>query len=381
MKRQEGFLQIMTTTEIRSEAVVNQSAVLSDDVQDVLHLAKKKAKEPRVEALLDEAILRSLVTNCRLFTPHDALLKAAGASPGKIAKTMSDIQKAFPQITGCVGQVVEEAKAIACAQNPTHPKPKVEIFHLLLAFCKSPDSLVKATFSQTELTEDKLHAAQNKISQGATVRWVLYGLRETLEVVVMVLVLIIVIKQGLGEFRLIPSESMVPTLQIGDRIVVEKVTFWMHRKPEQGDVLVFYPPEPEAVLRHDPLSVLLRATGFSGFLFDKESHIDTAFIKRVVGTPGDVVDVRPGVGVFVNGKLLNEPYTAEVANTCTFINYCGPVTVPQHMYYMMGDNRNHSADSRYWQFLPEERIIGRAVYRFWPLGNRFGKLNPATSQK
>ena len=71
----------------------------------------------------------------------------------------------------------------------------------------------------------------------------------------------------------------------------------------------------------------------------------------------------------MNGKKLNEPYVNDIANTCTFVRpdpVCGPVKVPEGSYYMMGDNRNLSLDSRYWGFAREDRVIGRAVFRIWP---------------
>jgi signal peptidase I len=139
-------------------------------------------------------------------------------------------------------------------------------------------------------------------------------------------------------------------------------------------VLVFYPPMTE--LRKDPVSLFLRLTGFSGLIYKKEDNIDVAYIKRLIGLPGDTVEVKPGVGVFVNGQKLDEPYVNEIANTCTFARpepICEPVKVPPDSYYMMGDNRNLSLDSRYWGFAQEERVIGRAVFRIWPL-NRTGPL-------
>ena len=119
----------------------------------------------------------------------------------------------------------------------------------------------------------------------------------------------------------------------------------------------------------------MRITGFSGLVYKKEDNVDIAYIKRLIGLPGDKVEVRPNVGVFVNGKQLYEPYVNEIADTCTFMQppYCGTVTVPEGEYYMMGDNRNLSWDSRYWGFEKQSRIIGRAVFRLWPL-NRVGLL-------
>lgn len=351
----------------------------SEDVQDILHVAKKVAG--KTQPLHDRYVLLGALQIARLFTRIDALLKHAGSSPKALRRLYQEEQASFPSESATLEfvSVMERAKALACKQA-TGEKPRVEIEHVMLALTESADPLVQSVFQKAGLTQHALMAALPKVKQESPVRFALYCIREVIEVVVVVLFLVVVIKQGLGELRLIPSESMLPTLEIGDRIVVEKVSHWS-RKPQRGDVLVFYPPEPQSFLHYDPWSVFLRLTGFSGILYSKESKIDTAFIKRVVGLPGDVVEVRPGEGVLVNGRLLNEPYTAEVASTCTFINYCGPVKVPPHSYYMMGDNRNHSADSRFWNFLPEERIIGRAVFRFFPFDKRMGVITlPSPSQ-
>ncbi len=344
---------------------------LSEDVQDILHEAKRCATKEKRE-LADLDILKALIRTSRLFTRQDALIKRAGSSPKRLwriyqAQNITSIPSGLT--------VPDRASDIAQAAQAESGKCRVEIEHLLEALLDCPDPTIQHILKAGALSKEGLEKAIPKVKEESPLRFTLYCFREAFEVIVVVLFLVIVIKQGLGEFRLIPSESMVPTLQIGDRIVVEKVSHW-YRAPQRGDVLVFYPPEPESILRQDPWSVFLRLTGFSGLIYDKDSRIDTAFIKRVVGLPGDIVDVRPGVGVFVNGKMLDEPYVNEIATTCTLITYCGPVKVPPHMYYMMGDNRNHSADSRYWQFLPADRIIGRAVFRFFPL-DRIGSLADA----
>lgn len=198
---------------------------------------------------------------------------------------------------------------------------------------------------------------------------------ETLEVFVITLVMVTLIRTFIGETRLIPSESMLPGLQVGDRLIVEKWSHW-NRPIQRGDILVFYPPEPESVIRNDVVSTLLRLSGISGILFGRDplNKTDRAYIKRVIGLPGDEINVIPGRGVYVNGQQLVEPYAAEAAQTCTFISFCGPVRVPEGAYYMMGDNRNHSADSRYWGFLHQDRVVGRAYIRIWPFGKAFGVL-------
>lgn len=189
-------------------------------------------------------------------------------------------------------------------------------------------------------------------------------IKETVETVVIVVVLVVFIRGFVGEPRWIPSSSMEPTLQIKDNLFVEKVSRY-YTKPHRGDILVFFPPQEE--LTPSLWGKFTRAIGF----FSK----DEAYIKRVIGLPGDEVKVVPNEGVYINGKLLKEPYIKEVFNGfCTPDMYCGPLKVPAHKYYMMGDNRNDSTDSRYWGFMPEERIVGRACFRFWPI-MRIGVLS------
>ncbi len=344
---------------------------LSEDVQDIWHGAGKLASLHKSAVISDRYVLQAMLQSSRLFTRLDELLKHAEASPKRLKALVKDADTHYPG-PGPESRLLDDARHIAAA-TANNGKPRVEIESLVTALLKSTDPLVQDVVVRAGLTEDKIEAAQAEVKTKSPQRFVLYCLRETFEVIFVVLFLVIVIKQGLGEFRLIPSESMLPTLQIGDRIVVEKISHW-YRQPQRGDILVFYPPPPESILRNDPVSVFLRLTGFSGILFDKESKVDTAYIKRVVGLPGDVVDVRPGDGVYINNQKIEEPYVNEIANTCTFVDYCGPVEVPANSYYMMGDNRNHSADSRYWRFLPENRIIGRAVFRFFPIDNRFGTI-------
>ncbi|TRT79088.1 MAG: signal peptidase I, partial [Microcystis aeruginosa Ma_AC_P_19900807_S299] len=160
------------------------------------------------------------------------------------------------------------------------------------------------------------------------------------------------IRTFVAEARYIPSSSMEPTLQINDRLIIEKVSYHF-QKPERGDIVVF---SPTAAL--------------------KAQNFHDAFIKRVIGLPGDKVEVKNGL-VHVNGKVLAEKYIAEEPNYAF-----GPVTVPPDQYLVLGDNRNNSYDSHAWGFVPRENLIGRAVVRFWPF-NRLGGLdNPdaATNQ-
>lgn len=191
------------------------------------------------------------------------------------------------------------------------------------------------------------------------------AIKETLETIIFVVVAIILIRFYVGEIRWIPSASMHPTLLEGDRVFVERVSRF-YKAPVRGDIMVFYPPQE--TLSTNPISVFSRLTGF----FCK----DIAYIKRVIGVPGDKVEVvhnEDGSNdVLINDKPLDEPYIADRNEypECTEDMMCGPLVLGDDEYFMMGDNRGHSADSRYWGVLKKNRFIGRAKLLFWPL-NRF----------
>ena len=187
------------------------------------------------------------------------------------------------------------------------------------------------------------------------------ALREIFETVVFVLVAVILIRFFVGELRWIPSSSMYPTLIEGDRIFVEKVTK-PFRAPKRGDVIVFYPPDE--TLKTDFLSVMARLTG----ILCK----DVAYIKRIVGLPNDKLEIKKendNFYVYINGKKEIESYILSETDwiDCRDDMYCGPLQIPDGQYFMMGDNRGNSQDSRFWGFLPEKNIIGRAVFKFWPI--------------
>ena len=167
---------------------------------------------------------------------------------------------------------------------------------------------------------------------------------EIFKTLVSAAILAIGIRSCVAEARFIPSESMLPTLEIDDRLIIEKISY-RFRKPERGDVVVFSPTDA------------LKAEDFN-----------EAFIKRVIGVPGDVVEVEDG-DVIVNGKKLTEKY---ILNPPEY-DY-PPTTVPEGQYFVLGDNRNNSYDSHSWGFVPLENLIGRAAVRFWPL-NRLGTLD------
>src|SRR5574344_1276783 len=191
---------------------------------------------------------------------------------------------------------------------------------------------------------------------------ILAGLKETWDTIVFVVVMVVIIRFFIGEIRWIPSGSMHPTLIEKDRVFINRMSRF-YSTPNRGDIMVFYPPAEQ--LKNDPWSIFARLTGF----FCK----DIAYIKRVIGLPNDKIEIKKIDGsryrVFVNDKELQEDYILDDTDytPCTENMYCGPFVVPEGNYFMMGDNRGNSQDSRFWGTLPQERFIGKAKLLFWPI--------------
>lgn len=163
--------------------------------------------------------------------------------------------------------------------------------------------------------------------------------RETVETVLWAVVLALIIRAVIVQAFWIPSGSMIPTLLPGDRVLVCK--FWYYvQEPKRGQVFVFkYPVDPKR-----------------------------DFVKRLIGLPGDVVEIKQGQ-VLINGKATDEPYV-----TFPDAFTMNPVTVPEGHYFAMGDNRPNSQDSRFWGFVPESNVRGPVFLRYWPL-NRIGLVD------
>jgi signal peptidase I len=174
---------------------------------------------------------------------------------------------------------------------------------------------------------------------------------------VIAFVLALLIKTFLMQAFYIPSESMEPTLNVGDRVLVNKVVYHLH-PPRRGDIIVFADPNPEPQPHRNPASAFWHwLTEGLGVATSPEKD----FIKRVVGLPGDHVECKAG-GVFINGERLNEPYIKVVDD-----RPCGPYDVPANKLFVMGDNRLNSRDSRYGLgFIPYDKVIGRAFVIIWP---------------
>ncbi len=162
-------------------------------------------------------------------------------------------------------------------------------------------------------------------------------LREGIKTIGLTLGLAFGVRIAAAQCYLIPSVSMQPTLEINDRLFVDKISYHFI-SPHRGDVVVFTPP---------PVVV-------------EQEKSTEPFIKRVIGLPGEQIEVKEG-RVYVNNQPLPENYIADRPN----YNW-GPQIVPKNSYLVLGDNRNKSYDGHIWGFLSRDRMIGKAVVRFWP---------------
>ncbi|MGF1568438.1 MAG: signal peptidase I [Nodosilinea sp.] len=207
----------------------------------------------------------------------------------------------------------------------------------------------KPPLPSPELTPDVPETSPGVINDGPSdSRWkkLWAGQVGNLKVLGIALVIALGVRLWIAEPRFIPSNSMDPTLYIGDRLIVDKVSYrW--QAPHRGDIVVFAPPP------------LLAELGYGA---------GQAFIKRVIGEPGQTLAVSDGQ-VIVDGSPLQETYILERPQY-----EMPPVAVPPGYVFVMGDNRNDSNDSHVWGPLPQNNIIGRARWRFWPL-NRLGSVS------
>jgi signal peptidase I len=192
--------------------------------------------------------------------------------------------------------------------------------------------------------------------------------KEYAEAIITALVLALVIRAYVIQAFKIPSGSMIPTLLIGDHILVNKFIYGteipftdkrvlVFKKPERGDIIVFkYPENPKK-----------------------------DFIKRVIGTGGDVIEERNKT-VYVNRKALIEPYAQHTDSSIRLgeidpRDNFGPLVVPKNKFFVMGDNRDQSYDSRYWGFVDLNEVMGKALIIYWSWNpddwvrfNRIGRL-------
>jgi signal peptidase I len=196
------------------------------------------------------------------------------------------------------------------------------------------------------------------------------ALIELVVIVALAIGLALLIQAFLVKPYRIPSGSMEPTLDIGQRVLVNRVGYHLG-DPEVGDIVVFHPPEGADTSQTCGVTVNGRQPWETGELCPQPvgQEDDTNFIKRIVAGPGDRLSVKHGHPV-VNGVMAEEHFI----KPCVSGRECNlpkTITIPPDSYFMMGDNRGSSDDSRFWGPVPRDWIIGQAFFTYWP-PNRIG---------
>lgn len=179
------------------------------------------------------------------------------------------------------------------------------------------------------------------------------------------LVVAVVVKTFLVQPFYVPSGSMLPTIEVNDRVMVNKLAY-RFGEPQRGDVVVFLNPalteeDLEESLLEAVIRSVLEAVGV-------RTRGEDDLIKRVVAVGGETVTISSGI-LHIDGKPLDEGYLADDSGMEDF----GPVIVPEDSVFVMGDNRNQSLDSRRFGAIPAAEIVGEAILRIWPL-DRIGGL-------
>jgi signal peptidase I len=162
----------------------------------------------------------------------------------------------------------------------------------------------------------------------------------------------------------IPSPSMEPTLDVGQRVLVNRIGYGLGGDPEVGDIVVFHPPTGAEAGNECGVERPERKPG-QACPMPTADRADTNFIKRIVAGPGDTLSIENGTPI-VNGEAAQEDFIKPCAGLggCDFAE---PITIPADHFFMMGDNRGQSDDSRYWGPVPRDWIIGEAFFTYWPV--------------
>jgi len=185
-------------------------------------------------------------------------------------------------------------------------------------------------FSKLRTQHAKWVAYKNALKEkNKTIYWIV----DTVEVLAIALAMALLLRQFVIQVSVVPSPSMEPTLMVKDRLFVNRIVYTLS-DPKRGDIVVFKSP----------------------FKDGKD------FVKRLVGMPGDTLHIEDG-NIFVNGKLLVLVGVNEARDESNLT----PIVIPTGNYFLMGDNRANSYDSRFWGFVPREDVLGKAWFTFWPV--------------
>ena len=227
------------------------------------------------------------------------------------------------------GDVLPQESILSDLPTPAPERPAAEIPEVLTPLSvevdiTAPPVWTEPTATETETVLAPTPAPAPRVSSALI-------LREILETLILTVVIYLVVNFATGRFR-IESVSMNPTLQPGEYVLVDKISY-LWSAPQRGDILVFHHPAG-----------------------------DRDLIKRLIGLPGETIEISGGV-VKINGQALDEPYIAAPPTSG------GTWTLAPDQFFMMGDNRNNSSDSRAWGPLDKKFIVGKMILIYWPPAN------------
>ena len=211
----------------------------------------------------------------------------------------------------------------------------------------------------------------------------LKNILEWIECIVIAIVLALLIRYYVGTPTVVQMDSMYPTLKQGERLVLNRIPRTRKQLPKRGDIITFEQPSvtyigedkvdlsnPVAIYDKEPTNV------FSKFAYYVLEWGKTSYIKRVIGLPGEHVQIMDGK-VYINGAELDESaYLNSNVKTEAYGGMFTDIIVPEGCVFAMGDNRGHSTDCREFGCIPLEKIEGKVLFRFWPL-NKFGTIKKA----
>lgn len=206
--------------------------------------------------------------------------------------------------------------------------------------------------------------------------------KEILEWVYCILIavaIVLLIKTFIGVPTVVKQTSMYPTLKQNERLWLNRWGANFNKLPERGDIITFEAPtqnyvnkyytnydNPVAVYEYNPTNI------FTKFIYYTLEIGKTSYIKRVIGLPGEHVEIKDGA-VYINGEKLQEDYLQDYVVTNDLEGLYTDIYVPANTVYVLGDNRGESTDSRRFGCIPVEKIESKAVFRFWPL-NKIGGI-------
>lgn len=197
--------------------------------------------------------------------------------------------------------------------------------------------------------------------------------------ILIAIVIVILIKSFIGVPTVVKQSSMYPTLKQNERLWLNRWGATFNKMPKRGDIITFEAPtnrkvaklsadtnNPVAIYEYNPSNIVVK------FVYYTLEIGKTSYIKRVIGLPGDHVEIKNGK-VYVNDQQLEEKYLQDYVVTTDMGGVFTDVVVPENTVYVLGDNRGESVDSRCFGCIPVEKIESKAAFRFWPL-NKIGSI-------